>query len=263
MTFKRSFTVKTSNNRRITYQFEKLKNPDGKKYFLKSVNRPDRPDEYFEYAAKDSKTPHRLVKKYRQDDRALGIEYYEKGDNPTPIGDLFIKIDSEPRLGRVRTLKAPVGHDSTLHAIYKFTYGMKINKINQYPQPRLLMAEGSTSVFDVYNHYTHYFYNEDQRLTCVEKHEGQWPECQLYSKEKIFWDGYKLTNRIFETKEGWAQYAKQYDYDARGNILRETLWGNLSGYNDKPIVYPPNGYPEYNGCEFEFKLFTYSDDGMN
>ena len=140
---------------------------------------------------------------------------------------------------------------------------MKINKINEYPQPRLEMAEGITSVFDVYNHYTHYFYNEDQRLTCVEKHEGQWPECQLYSKEKIFWDGYKLTNRIFETKEGWAQYAKQYDYDARGNILRETLWGNLSGYNDKPIVYPPNGYPEYNGCEFEFKLFTYSDDGMN
>ena len=102
-----------------------------------------------------------------------------------------------------------------------------------------------------------------QRLISVEKYTGEGPNYNLYSFEKLFWKGPLLTNRIFHTKEGWPQYCKQFDYDPRGNVQRETLWGNLSGYNDKPIAYPGDGFPEYNGCEFEFKLYTYTDNGLN
>ena len=264
-----NINIKTCNNRSIDYTFDKLKDPDKKKYFLTKVSRPSGPDEFFDYAAPDSKTPHRLVKKSRLGGRAIGIEYFEKGVNEIPFGRVDIKDREDLRIGRVKALKAPVGHDSALHYICKFKYNINTIDVDvsdkKHPGTEFIteLVHGDTCVFDVYNHLTRYFYNQDQRLTTVEKYLGQGPNHTLYTRESLFWDGHKLTNRIFHTKEGWAQYARQYDYDKSGNVWRQTLWGNLSGNNEKPIIYPPSGYPEYNGCEFEFKLFTYSDDGLN
>lgn len=260
--------IKTSNHRKISYEFTSLKNPDGRKYYLKKVLGIERPIETFDYEAFDNLSIHKLVRKNRPDGRALAIEYYQHGMNDAPFGHVNIRDKEDVRIGRVKALKAPVGHDPSLQYIYKFKYDIHTNKVpiegNGNSGDYILeVLQGSTSVFDVYNHLTMYFYNEGHRLTCVEKYQGQGPCHTLYSREKLFWNGHKLSNRIFETKDGKALFARQHDYDSRGNIWRETLWGNLSGDNIQPIAYPASGYPEYNGCEFEFKLFTYSDDGLN
>lgn len=265
-----AINIKTDNNRHFSYEFEKLKTPDGKKYYLKNVRNCEKPLESFEYASYDSKTAPKLVKKKRPDGRAIGVEYFEKGVNEIPFGCVDIADREDPRFGRVKAIKAPVGYDPSLQYIYKFKYYINSNWVfvgngrgaggSDYVQE---FRHGDTSVYDVYNRLTKYFYNEDYRLTSVEKFQGTGPSHSLYSKEKLFWNGHKIAVRTFETKEGWTQYARQYDYDSRGNIWRDTLWGNLSGYNTEPILYPPTGYPEYNGCEIDFKLFTYSDDGLN
>lgn len=264
------FDITTDNNRHICYTFEKLKNPGGYQHYLQNIKSSEKPYETFEYAAPDSKTPHRLIKKNRPEGRAIGIEYFDKGINEAPFGNVDIPDREDPRYGRVKAIKAPVGHDSSLQYIYKFKYYVntswtyvghgKGDNGSDYIQE---IHHGDTSVFDVYNRLTKYFYNNDHRLTSVEKFQGTGPKHYLYARERLFWDGHKLAVRTFETRDGWTQYARQYDYDDRGNIRRDTLWGNLTGHNTQPIIYPPSGYPEYNGCEIDFRLYTYSDDGLN
>lgn len=257
---KRSVRIRPNGVLKAEYFFEKW----GSDYQLQLVKLPNNQYHSYEYKYLGKKEIPALTRKNLPEGRSLEIEYFKKGDNAVPFGSVYVHDEKNPVLHRVKALKAPVGHDSSLQYIYKFNYNVKTNIINQWKaDERIELVGGDTSVYDVYNRLTKYHYNEAQRLTLLEKYTGDGPNYQLYSFEKLFWDGPRLTNRIFHTREGWAQFCQQYDYDSRGNVLRETLWGNLSGYNDKQIAYPPNGYPEYNGCEFEFELYTYSDDGLN
>lgn len=229
------------------------------KYLLTNVTLPSGQKHYYNYRDVDKRHRSFLSKKWLPEGRTLEIDYFAKGSSDIPFGSVNITNESDLRLGRVKSLKAPVGHDQTPQYIYKFVYNIKTRVQNELQE----FAGGDTCVYNVYNHLTRYYYSEDMRLSAVKKFTGEGPNYNLYSTEELFWKGPNLTNRIFLTKEGWPQFCKQYDYDKSGNMWRETLWGNLSGYNSRPICYPASGYPEYNGCEFEFKVFTYSNDGLN
>jgi hypothetical protein len=256
---KDSVSINVNNKQKVIYGMTK----NDSKYFLNQVQTSSGTQKFI-YKRIDKRIPQLLVKKGLPEGRCLEIEYFAKGDNPIPFGNVELFEEDDPRLFRVKALKAPVGHDATPQYIYKFVYNVHTQTHNEFKDNEYKeIIGGDTSVYNIYNHLVRYYYNRDHRLTTVDKHTGSGPNYELYSREKLFWQGPNLTNRIFHTKEGWPQYCKQYDYDKAGNVWRETLWGNLSGYNEKPILYPPSGFPEYNGCEFEFKLYTYSNDGLN
>lgn len=253
-------TAKANGMPVVTYRMQKIKDH----YHLVKVEPVDAPYELYDYKVVQRKTPPVIVKKTKPDGRVLMIDYFEDGKNEVPYGVVDIRKYEDLRLGRVKTLRAPVGYDKELHYIYKFVYSVESETIDIGKETEHIESlHGDTKVYDVYNRMTRYYYNKEKRLATVEKYKGQGPKYDIYSREKLFWNGPYLTNRIFETKDGWAQYCRQYDYDNRGNVWRETLWGNLTGFNKQPIHYPPSGYPEYNNCEIEFKLYSYSDDGLN
>jgi len=56
---------------------------------------------------------------------------------------------------------------------------------------------------------------------------------------------------------------KTYKYDAFGNVLEETLYGNLTGKNSNPIILDKSGFPSVKENEFHKVKSQYSSDGFN
>jgi len=69
-----------------------------------------------------------------------------------------------------------------------------------------------------------------------------------------------LSTRTFENAAGEIQYIRAFEYDEFGNVLYDSLYGNLSGKDKKPCHIFPNGRVIDTGCECYLKHFTYSND---
>lgn len=251
---------------------------------LTYVNRPERPDVFYQIEKGDYKVEdgnilgyrERIIKKNYPDKRCLAINYYRKGHNKLGIDDLQIKTSKDLLLNRVRTLSAPVGEDDTLVITHSFNY--------------LLALPRSTAVIDAYNNHTFYGYSEEDRLTYVRKCE----QCTPYTEETLDWGGCLLVGRKFGKYGAHPTYQLRYKYNNDGNIKEEVLTGNITGtgeqtknkictYNNdayhlitsikegpllKEFAYIPNSnllkecfYSDENGILLRY-FYEYDDNGM-
>lgn len=260
----RQMYIHSNDNRKISYSFKRFKGSHDYKarYYLSKVIRPNFPEENYEYSEKEGRDYYeKLIRKSRPDDRFLINEYYKKGNNS--IGNLSVELaEGDLRIGRVKLQKAPVGVDATPVITHRYFY-----LVNQDERKEEILG-GHTSVWDALNNKTDYYYSDDHRLTAIHKWSGQLSP-QLYAKERLFWgandtiNSTNLMSRSLESADGYAHACRTYLYDERGNVLKETLWGNLSGQNVHPIRYGNAGQPEINGCESYSNEHTYTKDGLN
>jgi len=58
-------------------------------------------------------------------------------------------------------------------------------------------------------------------------------------------------------------YARFFDYDKKGNIGKDRLYGDLTGKSAQCIELDFQKMPVMNGCEYYEKSFKYSDDDLN
>jgi hypothetical protein len=90
-------------------------------------------------------------------------------------------------------------------------------------------------VWDALHHKTSYHFNHRERVTSID---------YLYHKQPIRQDAFHWSN--IEGQEGWLRakaiqigdqvsYLKTFRYDLRGNIIRETSYGNITG--QKPATF--------------------------
>lgn len=219
--------IATSDNRKISYSFKRFKSSHEKhgRYYLESVTRSDGPTETYEYSQKEGDVYEQLISRKRPDGRFLINEYYKKGNNL--VGDAAIFLDpDDPRIGRIKLQKAPVGADSAAIITHRYFYtvnekgGTKTNKV---------ITAGSTTVFDALNHKADYYYNDDQRLTSIQKWGDQ--NQKIFSIERLFWGDNNSANRTnlmtrsLESGNREVKICRTYSYDEKGNVEQECLWG--------------------------------------
>lgn len=243
-------TVTASDGRQITYGFTRFHIPGliEKQYFLDDVQRPNAPREWYEYHTGKKENAHRIVKKNRPEGRFLENIYYEKGKNDNGIE---VKKKDDPRIGRVMRQKAPVGNDDTPIVTHTFYYDIQTKKRKNI-SPEIL--EGKTTVIDALGHQVVYEHNAEHRLQSIRRYTGT-SDYQLYSVEKMYWDGMLLKSRSYENSEGQEVFRRDFVYDEYGNVVIDRLWGDLQGYGIRDCVEKQFGYNSM-GC------MLWEDDGV-
>ncbi len=144
----------------------------------------------------------------------------------------------------VKKLLAPVGKDANQIITHTFVYN-RPNK-NSY-------------VLDVKNNKTTYFWNDDYRLTRINRYVGT---DTLHSSDTFVWETNRLKCKTFFNEKNDPIFARTYFYDDYGNVEKEAFYGDLSG-EGPPLKIGTNGLPEENGVEKYVQKKTYSKDGRN
>lgn len=135
---------------------------------------------------------------------------------------------------KVRSLEAPVGPNGEMLPIAHFFYGPGITSVRDMDY-RLI----------TYKH-------EDGHLLSVE-HCNERDE--VVSILKFIWSHGRLKAKVMLDGQSQAYFSKVFEYDERGNVVKETFWGSLSGHANGPFSLNADG--SLNGAEFYSKYYTY------
>lgn len=186
-----------------------------------------------------------LKKREEPDGRYLMTEYYDSCANNVGGKMVIIKDPNrDPRIGRVKLQKAPVGHDSSPVITNRFFY-----------------EQGQTEVYDALGNKTVYRYGNLQKLIGIDHY---WSEKSLYRKERMFWDDSgRMTSRTLADSDNAIHLLHTYDYDTYGNVIETTVWGNLSGLSNDPIEIQFDGQPVNRTIEHYTTTYDYSEDGKH
>ena len=257
------YEIKTHDGRWVRYNFSKW---ICKSFILSSVERSDGPTVSYGYISHHTSKDRgicSLKTKRLPESRVLEAQYYGH-DTKTIRGQQIKLIDRDPRLYRVSTLLAPAGTDAVRIPIYHFVYHLE-NNLNTLNGLQYDFKAGGCDVFDAMNFKTYYGFNADHRLTQINKFHGNG---QLYTTEQLCWgsnDSADLTCLLARShqEDGRGIFARSYIYDHSGNVLQDTLKGNLTGNNQISLQLHADGSPIDNGCESYIKHQIYSDDGFN
>ncbi len=243
-----------------------------KRYYLTNVQRPDQPNETYHYVPDLKKETWLIKRKEKTQKHFIEVEYYKKGDRPGEYLKTSISDLRDPRSNRVRYLKAPVGVDETPLVTHEFFYDLNF-KINE---KAVKLFHGITSVYDAHRRKTCYHFNDNQRLEkCVRFAQGKpyhqtvycWKDCvdshaenaAIVPSAAIF-EQTNLKGRLILDGGGSIVSARLFDYDSRGNIVEESLYGHLTGTTSTPLVFDHKKQTIQKGAEVYRKQFTYSKD---
>lgn len=212
--------ISASDGTKVTYKLQKFQKGIVRDlYRITEVQRSHAPNQTYEYETREGSTVGRIVKRSNPDGRYLSIEYYRKEND---IGGTSVTLKkSDPRLHRVMLLKAPVGHDLTPIITHRFFYDVKQNE-NE-------LQNGTTIVYDAYNHKTTYEYSKEHRLERLKKYTGT-QNPALYSTEWYHWSPTgELTGKCLLSPADQVITTRLFEYDGVGNVLCEKLCGTITG----------------------------------
>lgn len=173
--------------------------------------------------------------KYHYDCRlSQGADFFEGKDLP---GGGYVRLSYNA--GKVAEIKTPAGVDHNPVITRTFTYG-----------------DNCTEVHDANHNCTTYFYNQDGRITRIDRPSG--------ARENNVWSsqGCLLCKTLFD-ENNQAIIARTFSYDERGNVVTEQIYGNLTGKCNTSLVIDAQGLPIENGSECYTKHYSYSTDGKN
>ena len=227
-----NFDVHTNDGRTLQYHyFCEGKPKKGGAWYLERIFSSDSPDETMHYFDRESYRNPILGRIALPDARSLHINYYNTPENS--IGS------------RVHTLSSPVGKDASALGTHEFHYHV---------------AERKTCVTDAEGTPTYYHWDDNLHLSHIDRFQGK----NVYCSTVFSWgggqDAANLLCKIFCDEQQRSIYATRYVYDARGNVLLEKFYGNLTGQGAS-LALDSNSLPIENGVESCDKRFEYSQDG--
>jgi len=202
------------------------------KHYVEKIESSDGPTYHFRYI--DAGTRHVIQRIELPNDRFLELEYDTKA--------------------RVVAQKAPVGKEGEKRTIYSFDY-----------------ANEHTTVIDG-NKHKKIYRHKNNRITDIEEYRtsGLYRIHSYYwgKKEGLSWRkqptgkegnllGYATLN-----SEKCAVASCYYEYDDHGNILQETLAGNLSGNYPWPFWVDEEARPKDQNVERYQKRYSYSSQNL-
>ncbi len=235
--------VQAEDGQTAQYTFKKLESSRAAHpYLLQEVSTSSGKSIHYHYQDHPRERKKLISKREEADGRYLITEYYDSFINN--VGDTIVRISDlnrDPRLGKTKLLKAPVGIDNTPIITTRFFY-----------------HEGYTEVFDALNHKTLYHFGKNQKLTAVESFSE---DGNLYRVERHFWNEKdQLISKSIEDSQKKVYGCQTFKYDAKGNLIRHTLYGNLTGSSKADISLDEKGQPSENGIESYTTFYRYSED---
>lgn len=254
----KQWKITTEDGRWVNYNFVRV---DGS-MFLDSVEKSDAPSEEYSYLTfheGKSVVGGYLTKKINPDNRFINIEYYEEGHNDTLVGGINLEDPYDPRIYRIKRLLAPAGTDATPIPIYHFVYNLNTDDKNK-------ASNGGCDVWDAVGNRTLYVFDEDHRLTGLQKFKDH---NEHYTTEFLHWAKNDTPERTHLMARGLQNTAAEkifiraFKYDERGNVLKDTLTGNLSGHSQIKPELETLYTIQKNGSECYHKSYLYSNDGFN
>lgn len=256
------FKAITNDGRWVCYEMGQSKE---KRYRLDKVKRSDGLEVDYQYNSfyyNGNLIYETIWKKILPDERFLQLDYYWHGHNYVMQEDVNLKDGQDPRIYRVKNLFAPAGTDTTLIPIYQFIYDLFITT-DSYNNK--LVKHGSCSVYNALGYRTQYGFNEDHRLTAINKFNANG---EFNTQERLFWgDNKSKDNTCLITRDlvynSASLFARNYQYDHAGNVLVDSLYGNLTGHNHASPTVLANGTVIENGCDCYSKYQDYTNDGLN
>lgn len=252
-------TLLSSDDRKICYKYKKQQShdPDGNnRYCLTSVLRDHAPEVSYDYRYVSKHTMERMTRKSLPDNRYLNIQYYEQGNNKVGSDQIYISSEKDSSVGRVAALYAPVGVDSSPI----MTWGIKYHLQRRHKSSKPI--GGYAEVIDALGHRKVYHFSDEQRLTSVEHF---FDNGHLYRNEQMVWEEHGeektfLLARGYTDGAGSLLLRRDYGYDKHGNVLQETLSGNLTGCGDDSVKWTVVGAQK--DAEQYIKTYTYTDTGL-
>lgn len=154
-------------------------------------------------------------------------EYYQAGRND--VGDIGIDLNNQDwRIGKVKLQRLVQSESNVGDIIFRFFY---------YP--------GYTEVLDQSGFKTIYAYSKQNYITAISQVGDNTPDAVLLKRtERLYWDNatpLRLVCRTLEDGRGQLDLGKHFEYDDRGNLIKETLFGNLSGCGSEEVSISPEG----------------------
>ncbi len=113
-----------------------------------------------------------------------------------------------------------------------------------------------------------YHHSDSKLLQAVEHYQKDSSNHSvLYRRECLYWNednpsGPCLISRVLEEANGQAVLCRSYIYDRNGQVVKETLTGNLSGVCKVTLGIGEDGYPLNNGVESYSTSYSYSTEGL-
>lgn len=254
--------IRGSDGRWVKYYYCTVTKPCGHKVnCLERVEGSDIPTQSYEYSVKKPK----IIQKNLPDGRFLSTSYYNAKSNC--VGNINVELsEDDVRIGRVALQKAPVGYDATPFITHRYFYDLRVEQEEVSPYESGEGAKyalgGRTTVYDIHDNKVEYDYDDDYRITDIRK----WAEGneKVYSLEKSYWclndttNSTNLRSRTLENGNGEIKLCRSYLYDEHGNVIQDSIWGNITGKCDRLVALNPRGFPINGSCECYVKESTYT-----
>jgi YD repeat-containing protein len=226
-----AFTLTSSDGQTLNYNTLSFKQLD----YLCSVQSPSRPIESHAYIPGPKGAGARLHKMVLAGRLQFEADYY-----PLPEKKILMKQTSLEafelmfRIDRVRSLKAPLGPNGELIPFAQFSYSSGLTNVRDSNGLLIQYQHDDKHLLAI-----HYYDENDHRVSVL----------------KLIWEGNRLKAKVMLNPHSQAHFSKVLDYDPAGNIVQETLWGELTGEVKGPFAFRSDGSLE--GAESYTKRYAY------
>ncbi|MCB1134641.1 MAG: hypothetical protein KDK78_00110, partial [Chlamydiia bacterium] len=241
-----STTVSSCTGETVKYRFDTKRSWLSKQYRLKDVQNRSGTTHRYHYDDKGLNAPQVSMS---TETGLGGTEVHYVLGGPEVLGrPLFFGPFAHPDQGRVHKLKTLVGADGRTTASHSFEYHKRSTDV--------VNDRGNLTRF-------HHCYGDIWKIEYFFDRAGR----ALIGQDRFFWGKEEkqglLLAKDLRTPSDKIEACFSYDYDAVGNLTRETFYGNLSG-GQKGYLERANdeAHPKSGGESFS-RTFTYSTDGLN
>lgn len=241
-----NYCIEASDGQRAAYFHEHHDvNKARYEYTLAHCDSTEKPSQRYSYTDPTNDRGRLIQERTFGDHTTLAFTYFEKGKNPTKYHNVILK-EKDPRIDRVKEIKR------NSEVIYTFEYDDRSSE------------SGWTKVHDAEGNITVYFYSHLHQIERIERydHKGHLQNIELYVYGKGERRG-DLLAAIIQDCSKKPLIAKTYEYDDWGNIIEETVWGNITGRSQAELKLNLELLPFENGVEKATKKFRHSQDGRH
>jgi RHS repeat-associated protein len=221
--------IYTSDLREIEYQFAEIADRDYLEKFISS----EAPLEKYGYVKDRKGIGARICNIFLSNQEQLRVSYLVPPNSHKANKWLHHPEKKDFWIDRVEKIERLVGE--TFHTVARFSYG-----------------EDCTDVRDSQGVLRRYHYRDDR----LEKIEYFDEKEQLQSSLLIVWNEDYLRAKIRCDAAGRPLFSKTFELDNAGNVLKEVLYGNLTGTVD-PSSFKLGADGTIEGAESCFRSYTY------
>lgn len=232
-----SCTITTHTGDHWTFRWNALGN-------LTEIVLPNQQQMYFVTEEDPHSQLPRITKQTNPQGEILHNEYYQLGSQQ--VSDKIIHIDNplDFRIGRIRAQYFQAQEENLKQHLASFVY-----------------EKGKTVVENSVFHPTHYLYEEGhlKKIKTFEEDKTTLYRVDSFFKERLSPSTESHIHLV--SNAAGVEICEVEEYDSSNHLVKETLYGNLSGSSQGPLMLDEHNVPVNGSCESYSIQYTYNADG--